>query len=117
MPEANPPTLAEVRSQLVSLSEMLRQGDLDPEAQRQVADLIEELTRALGEHPVPSAEVAHLAESAANLARAIRERHDPGLLAAARERLSRAIVAAETEAPMLAGLVRQFTQLLSNLGI
>lgn len=113
-----PPTLDDVRKQLHSISEMLRQGDhLDDAAQKQVADLVEELSRALNATTVPSAEVAHLAESAANLARAIHERHDPGLLGAARERVDRAITAAEAESPMLAGLVRQFTELLASLGI
>lgn len=118
MAESIPPTLTDVRTQLLALTQMLRRAEhLEPEAQQQVADLIDELTRALAETPMPSDEVTHLAASAANLARAIHERHSPGLLAAARQRVSRAIMAAESEAPLVAGLVRQLTQLLSNLGI
>jgi hypothetical protein len=82
-----------------------------------LADLVEELGQSLEGSAVPSAEVAKLTEAAAHLVQAVQHGHEPGLLAAARNRLDRAVIAAETEAPALAGLTRRLAQMLADLGI
>jgi hypothetical protein len=111
-------TASQIRACLHDLAEVLREAHhLEPEAQQALADLVDELQAALEPTAVPPAELAHLAESAAHLARALRQRHDAGLLAAARERLEQAAVRAETAAPLATGLARRFMETLANLGI
>jgi hypothetical protein len=61
--------------------------------------------------------VAHLAESTALLAHAVHRQETPGLLAAARDRVEAAILAAESKAPLTAGLVRRLLDTLANIGI
>src|SRR4051794_10607881 len=98
---ATPPTLAEVRSHLHTLSQLLRHvHHLGPEAHELLADLIDELGILLEAKEMPSAEVAHLTASTAQLMQAVQQGEEPGVLEAARERLQRAVIAAETEAPV-----------------
>ena len=116
MPENSATT--DVRAQMHNISELLRHTDrLEPEAQTLLADLIEELGKSLEATAVPSAEVARLTECAAQLVQAVHHTHEPGLLEAARNRLNRAVLAAESEAPVLAGLARRLAEMLANLGI
>src|SRR5213593_3300753 len=98
------PTTSQVRAHLHTLSLLLRQNRLDAQTQALVADLVEELGRSLESSAVPSDEVARLAESTAHLVEAVHHRHDPTMLEAARNRLDRAVLAVEAEAPGLAGL-------------
>ena len=119
MPENSaPPSTADVRAQLHAISELLRHTSrLTPQAQALLADLVEELGQSLDSKSVPSAEVARLTECAAHLVQAVHHDHEPGLLEAARNRLDRAVLAVESEAPGLAGLARRLAQMLADLGI
>lgn len=115
---ANTPSLAEVRTLLHTIAELLRHArHLGPEAQALVADLIDELSVALESPAVPNEEIAKLTECATHLVQAVSEKREAGMLAAANERLERAAVAVETGAPGLANLTRRLAEMLSNLGI
>lgn len=113
-----PPTTAEVRALLHAIAQLLREAHrLDREAQAILADLVEELGRAFESSAVANAEVARLTECASHLIQAVHQEQEPGLLDAARDRLDRAVIAIEEEAPVLAGLTRRLAEMLSNLGI
>ena len=101
-----------------AVAQLLREAHhLGPEAQRELADLLDELGAALASDAVPPAEKAHLADSAAHLVRALHQQHDEGLWGRARHRLEQAIVAAEAQAPVAAGVARRLVDALANLGI
>lgn len=121
MSEQPPPTPhgdADVPRKLHELSRLLRQADhLEPDAQRELADLMEELAGTLNPAVLESAEAAHLADSTAHLARALQRPHDSGLLAAAKTRLEESIARAEFKAPLASGLARNLLDVLASLGI
>jgi hypothetical protein len=103
---------------LHELAQKLREADhLGAEAQRAVADLLDELARAIPPASVAPAEAAHLAESATHLADALHEKHEPGALAAAMERFEASIARAEAKAPLASGIARRLIETLANLGI
>jgi Domain of unknown function (DUF4404) len=109
---------AEVRMQLHAIAQLLRVAHrLEPDARAALADLLDELSATLEMPDVPGAEVARLTECTAQLVKAVQEQEEPGVLAAARGRLDKAVVAVETEAPGLASLTRRLAEMLSNLGI
>ena len=117
-PASTPPTAAEVRAHLHNISQLLRNVDhLGPEAQELLADLVEELGKSIETGTVPSQEVARLTECASQFVQAVHEREEPGVLGAARARLQRAVIAAESEVPVVAGLTHRLVDMLSNLGI
>src|SRR6266852_1140726 len=104
-PSPQPTSSSEVQAGLHAVAQLLRQADhLGPEARQALAGLVDELGSTLIAAPVASAELAHLTDSTTHLVQALREPHNPGLLAAARDRLNAAIVRAEVEAPTAAGL-------------
>jgi hypothetical protein len=92
-------------------------GHLVPQAQRELADLMEELAGVLTTSSAPSADKAHLAESAAHMAQAIQQRQQESGLAAARRRLEESALKAESTAPLATGIVRRILDALANLGI
>jgi hypothetical protein len=109
---------AGVQGSLHTIAEILRDPrPLSREVRAVLADLVEELGRVLATTAMPPAEVAHLAESTAQLARAVHRRESPGLLAAARDRVEAAILAAEAKTPLTAGLARRVLDTLANIGI
>jgi hypothetical protein len=116
MPEphqAGPPP--NVPARLQELARLLRDADhLEPVAQQSLADLTDELARALGSTKVPSAEEVQLGQLTAQLVEALHRQDKPGPLAG---RLHDAILAAEVRAPFAAGLARQVLDVLANLGI
>jgi hypothetical protein len=89
---------------------------LEPEARTTLAGLLRKLAAEL-EHAEPSAQKEQLAESAAQLVRAVKDQHEPGLVAAARERLEEAVARAEAKAPVATDLVLQLIDILARLGI
>jgi hypothetical protein len=121
MPEQPPsatPAPAGVQASLHTIAEILRDPQpLSHEVRRVLADLVDELGRVLTTTAIPPAEVAHLAESTALLARAVHRREAPGRLTAARDRVEAAILAAESNAPLTAGLARRLLDTLANIGI
>jgi len=118
MPDLTNPSLAEVRTLLHTIAELLRHTrHLGPEAQDLLADLIDELGVALETPTIPNQEIARLTECASHLVQAVKENPEPGVLSAAQERLENAVVAVETRSPALANLTRRLAEMLSNLGI
>lgn len=121
MPEQPPsatPAPAGVQASLHTIAEILRDPHpLSREVRSVLADLVDELGRLLATAAVPPAEVAHLTESTAQLARAVHRQATPGLLAAARNRVEAAIFAAESKAPLTAGLARRLLDTLANIGV
>jgi threonine aldolase len=112
------PTIVEVRSLLHTIADLLRHAQhLGPEGQALLADLIDELGMALESPDVPNAEIATLAESAADLLQKAKAKEHPNVLEAAEGRLERAVVAVETGAPGLANLTRRLAEMLSDVGI
>jgi hypothetical protein len=89
---------------------------LEPEARVQVADLLDKLAEEL-DQAEPSAQKEHLAQTAADLMRAVKDRHEPGVIEAARERLEDAVAKAEAHAPVATDVVLQLIDLLARLGI
>jgi hypothetical protein len=120
MPEQPPsdtPAPSAARATLHALAELLRDPrPLTPAIRTALADLLDEFGGTLAPESVPPAEVQHLAESTAHLARAL-HRKDPGYLAAARDRLEQAVLAAEATAPTAAALARRLLDALANIGI
>jgi len=121
MSEQQPPNPAvppEVQATLLSVGNLLREArHLGPDAQRTLADLIDELGRALTTSRARPEELQHLADSTATLVEAVRHQHDEGVLTAARDRLEEAVIGAEARAPVVAGVARRLLDALSNLGI
>ena len=117
-PAASSPGPSDIQNRLQTIAQRLRQaGHLDPQAQKELADIVEELGKTLAACPLPAADMAHLSDSTAHLVQALHEKHDTGLLASARDRLEEAIVRAEAGAPVVAGVARRLVETLSNLGI
>lgn len=117
-PSSGTPAAAGVQASLHTIAEILRDPrPLSHEVRGVLADLVDELGRVLGTATVPPAEVAHLAESTAQLARAVHRREHPSMLAAARNRVEAAILAAESKNPLTAGLAQRILETLANIGI
>lgn len=118
MADSTPSNADDVRDRLHAIAQSLRQsGPMPAESRKLLADLVEELGHAVPGESGSAETWRHLGEHAAQLAEAIREDHEPGLLESARDRLSQTVVAAETEAPILSGIAKRFIQALSDLGI
>ncbi|HZT83579.1 MAG TPA: DUF4404 family protein [Gemmataceae bacterium] len=117
-PPAAPPPPTPPPSDLHELARLLRHADhLGPEERRAVANLLEELGRALPSSALPADEKAQLTASAALLARALHEQQDEGVLAHARERLQEAAARAEARAPIAANILGRLFQVLADWGI
>jgi Domain of unknown function (DUF4404) len=114
MPEQPDPSAV---NDIEELARRLREAEhLEPEAREQAADLLGNLAAEL-DQTEPSAQKELLAESAAQLVRAVQDQHEPGLIEAARERLEEAVARAEAKAPVATDLVLQLIDVLANLGI
>jgi hypothetical protein len=117
-PLSTPPSVEEVRARLRDVAQTLRQGgSIDPESQRTLAELVDELNRTLGAGPVPPVELAQLAQSTAHLAETLHKDQGKGILSSARDRLEQAAVNAEAHAPVVVGLARRLLETLANIGI
>jgi hypothetical protein len=103
---------------LHELAQKLREADqLGPDAQRAVADLLDQLAQAI--HPAGGGvdEHAHLADSATHLAHALRQKPEAHSVASALERFEFSVSRMEARAPLASGIVRQLIETLANLGI
>jgi hypothetical protein len=118
MAENSPiPSSAEVRALLAAVAQFLRQAHrLGPETQMLLADFVEELGKALEQQEISAAEIHRLTDCASHLLDAVHD-EEPGVLDNARTRLEGAVVAVETQAPIVAGLMRRLAATLSDLGI
>jgi hypothetical protein len=107
-----------IQERLHDVARILRQtGSIDADSKRALAELVDELSKALATAHVAPAEVTHLAESTAQLAESLHHQHESGLLGTARDRLQAAVNGAETRAPLIVGLARRLLDALANLGI
>jgi hypothetical protein len=78
-PQAQP-SVPEVRARLHEVARMLQKsGALDPDARSVLAELVDELGVLLRSSGAPPAEVAHLADSAAQLAESLHRQQERGL--------------------------------------
>jgi hypothetical protein len=89
---------------------------LEPDARAQAADLLDKLAEEI-DQAEPSAHKEHLAQTTADLMRAVKDQHDPGVIVAARERLEEAVAKAEAHAPLATDVVLELIDLLARLGI
>jgi selenophosphate synthetase-related protein len=111
--ESDPPVVDHIEE----LANRLRQAEhLDPEARAEAADLMGDLAAAL-DQPETSTQAEHLAQRTAQLVQAVKDQHEPGLIAAARERVEEAVARAESEAPVATDIVLQLIDVLVSLGI
>jgi hypothetical protein len=111
------PPVPEIQARLREVAGLLRESpSIDPESRQALAGLIDELSTALGSAPAASAEVTHLGETTAHLVESL-HRHEQGPLGQLRDRLERAVLAAEARAPFAAGLVRRMLDALADMGI
>jgi hypothetical protein len=121
MPEQPPlgsPAPSGVQASLQTIAKVLRDPQpLSLETREVLADLVDELGAGLATAPAPPAEVIHLANSAARLVQAVHRQAAPGLLEDARRRLDAAILNAESNHPLTAGLARRLLDALANIGI
>ncbi len=120
MPEelqGGPASASAVPARLHEVARLLRDAKhLGPQERASLAALADELAKALGTSPVPSAEEMQLAQLSSQLIQAL-HRQEEAPLAATRHRLQEAILAAEVKAPFAASLARQLLDILANLGI
>jgi hypothetical protein len=112
------PSLPDLQARLHGVAQLLREPrPLDADSRQALAELVDELGKALQSGQVPSAEVAVLAETTAHLAEALHQQPPAPHVAGLRERFEDALIAAETRAPFVAGLARRLLDTLSNIGI
>ena len=81
-----------------------------------LADLIDELGRAVPPGAASTDAQTHLADTTAHLVHALHQRKDAGILNAANLRFEDAALRAEAEAPVATGVVRRVIDALANLG-
>jgi hypothetical protein len=121
MPEQTPsgsPPPSGVQASLHAIAQVLRDPHpLSPQVRETLAALVDELGAALAAGPVPPEEITHLIDSTTHLLHAVQRRAAPGVLASARDRLEGAILGAEAQAPLTAGLARRLLDALANIGI
>ena len=121
MPQQSSPDLpadANLEAKLQSIAQLLRQADhLSPEVQKALAEIVEELGKALHSATVSSEEAKSLADSTAHLVRALHQRQNQGLLAAARDRMKQAITRVEYQAPFAAQIAGRLLDTLASFGI
>jgi hypothetical protein len=107
-----------VEANLHDLAELLRKiAHLEPKARERLAEIVEELAKALHSAPVPTQEMIPLANSTADLLHALHRRQDPTVLSAARDQLSRSILRLENQAPIVAQMAGRLLDALANSGI
>jgi hypothetical protein len=119
MPDTTPePSVnSAVQASLQAVARLLREPHpLSAEAQDALAGYIDELSALLANPQAPPEAVRHLADSTAHLVEAVHHR-DEGLITLARARLQQAILGAEAQAPVAAGVARRVLEALANIGI
>jgi hypothetical protein len=117
-PSSDLPAESSVETELHSIAQLLREADhLGPEAQQALAEIVDELGKALRSVPVSSEEAKSLADSTAHLMHAVHQKHDRGLMAAAQQRMRLAITRVENQAPFVAQIAGRLLDTLASLGI
>ena len=114
MPEGTIASPEGAMPELRETAQLLREAEhLTPEQRQALAEAAERLADALKD--TSPAEAAQLHEAAVGLMEAVHRQHTP--IEEAREGLEKAIIAAETRAPVATGFARQLIDALANLGI
>jgi F0F1-type ATP synthase membrane subunit b/b' len=117
-PLSDLPADPNLEAKLRSIAQLLRQADhLGPEAQKALAEIVEELGRALHSTSVSSDEAKSLADSTAHLVQALHQKENQGLLVAARDRMKQAITQVEYQAPFAAQIAGRLLDTLASFGI
>jgi hypothetical protein len=112
------PLRTDVQDNLTALAQLLRTAhQVGPEARRELAEIVDELAKALGSVPAPSTEMTALAATTGHLVEALHQQKDKGILSDARSRVENAIVTAEAKAPFAAGIAQRLVDVLTDLGI
>lgn len=112
-----PADSVQVQRELQEVAGLLRQSrHLAPSVQQEVANLLEELSRAVGTMAVPSAEMLHVARNAALLAQHLHE-PEPGRLESLYGRMDEALLRAEAKAPLVVGIARRLIDAAADIGI
>ena len=107
-----------VQAELRDVAALLRQAShLDPSTQSSLADVVDELSRAIKPDALPSAETIHLAQTLTELARSLHGKQEKGPLTAVGGRLRAAVAKVETKSPFVAGLVQRLLDALAGIGI
>ncbi len=118
LPPSQPPAAPSALTNLHAIAQLLRETQhLSPEEQQLLAALVDELAKALETAHGPSPELVRLADNTVHLLQAVHQRHDTGLLAAARARLEETLADAEARAPVLVGFARRLMEALAGSGI
>lgn len=114
----DPKTVAETQAKLRELASTLRTaGQLDPQMQQALADLLDELGAELNPGAEISAHEVHLAEAAHDVAHSVHEHRPRGLITTAKDRLQEAATRVEVDAPVMTGVVNRLVDLLASMGI
>jgi hypothetical protein len=111
-----PATTAHAKEQLRTVAKLLHEAHrLDSKAQELLAELVEELGRTLD--TLPSDELAHLSECAAQLVQVAKQSDERRTLKTALDRLEGALVRVDARFPAIAAIGRRLLQALADLGI
>jgi hypothetical protein len=111
-------SVSEIQTRLNDVAAMLQEsGSIEPESQRVLIELVDELNKALLAVRKPGDELSQLAESTARLAESLHRQQELGILSKARDRLELAVSNAETHAPVAVGVARRLLETLANIGI
>jgi hypothetical protein len=109
---------SQTQAKLRQLAVSLREAEhLDPETQKALANLLDELGTELESAGLASPRTAHLAEAASEVARSLHEQHPTDQFVTARDRLKEAAVQTEVEAPVTTGVVYRMLDVLASIGI
>ncbi len=121
MPEhttPEPQLVAQTQFNLRHLAASLREtGHLEPETQKALANLLDELGTELDSVGLASANTLHLTAAVSEVARSLHDQRSMGLLASARDHLKNAAMNSEVEAPFATGIVYRLIDLLASMGI
>jgi hypothetical protein len=107
-----------VETNLHNLAELLRKtAHLEPKAQQALAEIVDELAKALHSAPISNQEMIPLTQSTADLIHALHQRRDETVISTARDRLSRSILGVENQAPVVAQIAGRLLDALASSGI
>jgi hypothetical protein len=113
-----PDASTDLEANLHRIAGLLRDaGHLSPEAQESLALLVDDLAGTVKKPTGDPAAATHVAATAAQLLNALVQKHDQGVLSAARDRLERTVMSAGNQAPMAAGVARRLLDILAGIGI
>jgi hypothetical protein len=107
-----------IQARLRELAHRLREAKhLEPDSQRELAELADELAASGDFTKASSTEVAQLLDTSARVIDTLHRSPQTPVPATLRERLAKAIYAAEARAPVLAGVAHRLLDVLADLGI